>query len=110
VLRTPVFALGTARRGRWTTFVLRTPVFALGTARRGRWTTFVLRTPVFALGTARRAHGSFLSARPISQRYVANGNRALATCRNSLRPNERASATCRKSLCADWRSRFQSAP
>jgi hypothetical protein len=40
-----------------TTFVLRTPVFALGTARRVNRTTFVLRTPVFALGTARRAHG-----------------------------------------------------
>jgi len=58
VLRTPVFALGTARRAHWTTFVLRTPVFALGTARRAHWTTFVLRTPVFALGTARRAHAT----------------------------------------------------
>jgi hypothetical protein len=36
--------------------VLRTPVFALGAARRAYWITFVLRTPVFALGAARRAH------------------------------------------------------
>jgi hypothetical protein len=43
----------------WTTFVLRTPVFALGAARRAHWTTFVLRTPVFALGAARRAHGRY---------------------------------------------------
>jgi hypothetical protein len=43
---------------RRTTFVLRTPVFALGAARRAQWTTFVLRTPVFALGAARRAHAA----------------------------------------------------
>src|SRR5439155_19000314 len=42
----------------WSTFVLRTPVFALGAARRAHWSTFVLRTPVFALGAARRAHAA----------------------------------------------------
>ena len=38
--------------------MLRTPVFALGAARRSHGTTFVLRTPVFALGAARRSHGT----------------------------------------------------
>ena len=38
--------------------MLRTPVFALGAARRAYWRTFVLRTPVFALGAARRAHAA----------------------------------------------------
>jgi len=43
-------------RAHWRTFVLRTPVFALGAARRAHWTAFVLRTPAFALGAALRAH------------------------------------------------------
>jgi len=76
-------ASGRAARGRfstassrWPAFVLRTPVFALGAARRATGITCALCAPVFALGAARRALGRARHAEQREQQRagVAAGN------------------------------------